>query len=139
MVACTPVSKPHTEKYHKLTNQELGQMKVLDELKKKEERTDRIKAEVKALDYGGCVISVRSSALSVLHLAIFYSDSCALPPTDIQKIEAKVADESKRLDLAATIYHDFTRTRDAKDEKVLREQVPPLVRVLIIPSSSPTC
>jgi hypothetical protein len=57
------------------------------------------------------MVGVRSSALSVLHLAIFYSDSCALPPTDIQKIEAKVADISKHLDVAATIYHDFTRTQ----------------------------
>jgi hypothetical protein len=66
VVACTPVSKLHTEKYHKLTNQELGQMKVLDELKKKEERTDRIKAEVKALDYGGCAF-VRPLCTSPCH------------------------------------------------------------------------
>ena len=58
-----------TENPNKLTNQELGQMKVLLELQKKEEKTKRIKAEVKALDHGACAF-VRPLRTSPGHVYI---------------------------------------------------------------------
>ena len=60
-------------------------MKVLHELQKKEEKTKRIRAEVKAQDHGGCA----SSALSVL-LAMFISDSCALSPQIFKRLKLRL-------------------------------------------------